>query len=86
MTYIITTESGSIYEIDTDLMTWIRLQMSKQSGYIRSKSGTFLELKTLGIGKRMTIVCPPFIEGMSGRLIITSPLTKIEEKPKAVCQ
>jgi hypothetical protein len=79
MKYIIITETGSVYEIDTDKKTWERIETTDESGYVRSKGGTYNSITNLVIGERLNMLCPPIVPNMTARLISTSPIVFIKE-------
>ena len=74
----VTTESGSVYEIDDSKKTWKRFK-GEDAADIRSESGEFLERSETVIGLRMTLICPPFFEDdICPRAIITTRVVKVE--------
>ncbi len=77
MKYIITTETGSVYKIDTEKKTWERIEVTCDSGYIRTKDGTYNEITKIAIGERLIMICPAIVPNMDGRLISTSSIVSI---------
>jgi hypothetical protein len=76
---IITTVHGTKFNIDFTNKTWERTDKTGDSGNLRDESGTFFEASTPTIGQPFILKCPPRIEAATGRMIITSPVTEIEE-------
>jgi len=56
---IVTTQSGSVYTLDPKAKTWKRLK-GPDANVMRSDGGEFHKVESLGIGKRMVLICPPF--------------------------
>lgn len=74
------TESGSIYLIDESNKTWERV---KEPSFIsnvplRSPKDTYQKISPIEIGKSLEIIGPPFHNLASSRLIVTSPVVRIE--------
>lgn len=67
-----TTESGSIYEIDSANKTWTRLNKTGASGGLRSEMGSYDSRTSVVVGKRFGMMCPPFRDDGPPRLIVTS--------------
>lgn len=84
-----TTESGSLYEIDSTAMTWTRLQHDHAaSPYVRSESGDLKELPEIVVGKPVTMKGTAFDEvfkALGGfRLIYTSNVKEIIVPPEVL--
>jgi hypothetical protein len=73
----ITTESGSVYLIDHEEKTWVRVMTTGMSGSLRSESGKFVRADI--IGDRLYLLCEPLAEGGPGRLIHTSQICAMED-------
>ena len=76
---IITTVHGTKFKVDLENKTWERINKTGDSGNLRDESGTFIESSDPAIGQPFILKCPPRIEAATGRMIITSPVTEIEE-------
>ena len=76
---IITTVHGTKFKIDQVNKTWERTDKTGDSGNLRDESGTFFEITEAIIGEPLTLKCPPRVEGALYRLIITSPITAVEQ-------
>lgn len=66
-----TTESGSTYILDSEAMTWSRLDGVTK---IRTTGGKFLGWPEVKVGKPVNIVGPALTPGADCRLITTSPV------------
>lgn len=73
---VITTESGSVYMIDTERRTWSRVK-GRLASPIRVESGEYQEYSAV-VGSCMIIVCPSLTEGYTHRVITTSPVVSIK--------
>ena len=76
---IVTTESGSKYRVDLDKKTWERVQITDKSGPVRTKCGSYNEIR-LVIGDPMELLCPPFTKGSEGRYVETSNVISVVEE------
>ncbi len=74
----VTTESGSVYEIDQDRKTWARITDGKFSGRLRTKSGTYDAVSPLVIGQGLLLHCPPLRDNGPQRMIYTSNIVSTE--------
>ena len=83
MIYHVRTETGSLYKIDDEAMTWERIEATDLSGPIRSQAGVYYELFgelqdiTKQVGKPLTLVMQPIDSRFSGRIIQTSNVVDI---------
>ena len=77
---IVTTVSGSKYQIGLDTKTWKRIATGPESGHIRTDSGTFHGVPKPRIGQRLTLIGPPLNPKADARIIQTSPVIHIEEQ------
>jgi hypothetical protein len=79
MKTIFKTEHGSTYEINWDTKTWKQLEAGKDKDPLglRSIEGPFYSVDDIIVGERVNIWAPPFVEGLTGRLISTSPVAVI---------
>lgn len=59
MITIFKTESGSTYEVNTNDMTWARLQTTEKSGSIRDEEGRLIGIVQLEMGKRAVLMVEP---------------------------
>jgi len=69
---------NSIYKLNLEDKTWTRTQKSDASGVLRTETGTYIHIDGPALGHSMLLECPPINPPMR-RLIITSPVVKIEE-------
>lgn len=77
MKVLVLTQSGAVYILDKEAMTWERTGVS---GYeLRSRSGTLLEWPTIKIGSCLELWCPAFVEGAMGRIIMSTPVVNVRE-------
>jgi len=70
------TETGSIYLVDTDAMTWERLSNTGVSP-IRTETGPLTEVPELVVGRSAELIGPPFVPNAVARAIITSRIVEI---------
>jgi len=78
----ITTESGSIYFLNKNTMTWDRVIASAHSdpAYpVRTRGGPLLEWPQVVVGQPVDIMGPPIQAGATFRLVRTTPVLKVEE-------
>jgi hypothetical protein len=73
----VTTESGSVYKVNTDAGTWDRIQETDESGPLRTDGGELTNVYDMEIGKRMILFGPPIVPMTSGRIIMTTPVVRI---------
>jgi hypothetical protein len=73
------TEQGSKYEIDDEAKTWVRFYKSptNTNSQLRSTSGIFIEKGEIKVGLRFQMLCPPFTDQSSMRMISTSPVVEV---------
>lgn len=76
---IVTTETGTKYRVDRDTKTWERVHYSDESGPLKTKLGTYLEIR-LVVGDPMELLCPPLDPKAQARYISTSPVVSVEEE------
>lgn len=76
MTYFIETEN-STYVLDDEEMTWERVKVSGQSGYLRTDGGQLTTFPKIKVGEPLTMLGPPIVEDATARLIYTTPVTKV---------
>ena len=80
---IVRTASGSAYVLCKDTMTWGRFREhpDEPSPYpVRTKDGILLEFPEVVVGKSMTLLCPPLVEGTAARALFTSEVVEIVEE------
>jgi hypothetical protein len=70
----VTTESGSVYVIDTHGGVWVRFR-GEGATAMRTMSGEFLYMNEPRVGSSLVLVCPPFVAGALYRVIISTPIT-----------
>jgi hypothetical protein len=78
----ITTESGSIYFLNKNTMTWDRILASPHPdpvSPVRTRGGLLLEWPQAVVGEPIDIIGPPIVAGATFRLVRTSPVTNVEE-------
>jgi hypothetical protein len=73
------TESGSLYEIDTDKKTWDRLEKPNREGSypLRTTSGTYYSLNVIEVGFPAQWLSEPIDPTKDFRLVETSLVTEI---------
>ena len=77
MIYNVRTQTGSIYQIDTEAMTWTRLESTEHSGRLRTDGGALSCEPEIKLGERMIILGPPITPWTYGRIILTTPVVEI---------
>jgi hypothetical protein len=82
MIELITTENGSIYEIDRYAKTWKRLSWPAWSTGVRSKGGTYRTASSSTPGQPLIITADAMNPEMDMRVITTSPVVSVEEKER----
>lgn len=73
------TETGSNYVLDLRHKRWERTFSTPNSGGLRTHSGKYHNC-TYALGQPLAMTCPAFLPGGPTRLIVTSPITAVEEK------
>jgi hypothetical protein len=73
------TETGSLYEIDTDKKTWARLEEPKTEGSypLRTKSGTYYRINDIEVGFPAQWLSEPIDPTKDVRLVETSRVVEI---------
>ena len=65
-------------------MTWGRFREEPDDPSaplpVRTKTGDLTKFPEIEIGKSMTLMCPPFVEGAVVRALYTSPVVEIIER------
>lgn len=81
MIYKATTETGSIYIINTEAKTWHKERMPLFEGMmpLRSQSGIFTGISQIEVGKPINMTGKPLDKRATFRLITTSHVVKLEE-------
>ena len=81
MIYRATTESGSIYIIDTEAQTWRKERMPLVEGNqpLRSQSGVYKKITPIRVGLPIAMTGKPLDNRADFRLITTSFVVKLEE-------
>ena len=76
MKYRITTETGSLYELDSEKMTWERLTEGVNSidNTVRQPHGDLKVFPKMIVGESLVLLGTPLQEGFTHRLITTSPV------------
>jgi hypothetical protein len=80
MTELITTENGSIYEINRTDKIWKRVSWPSWSTGVRSRGGTYRTASSSTCGQPLIITADPLDPSADLRLITTSCIVKVEEK------
>ena len=75
----ITTESGSKYIIDLEKKTWRQEKQGNPNTPLRTSEGTFVKISDLHVGRPLTMLGKPLVEGASFRLINTTFITNIQD-------
>ena len=81
---------NSLYRLDFKAKTWERLEVSQNSGYVRTKGGTFLRVGPILQHRPLEIWMEPLptsVPGTTGRLVQTSHVLEVmypENKVHAV--
>lgn len=73
------TESGTIYEINKDLMAWTRLKREEASGQTRGESGNLVRWPEIRIGERAKLFDDDIKPGHAAHCVLTSPVVEIME-------
>jgi hypothetical protein len=71
------TESGSVYEVDTDKMTWRRESTTDRSGTIRNEHGDLLFAPDIVIGEPCELQDTSVLPGHGLHFVVTSRVTEI---------
>lgn len=81
MIYRATTETGSIYVIDTEEKTWHKERQPNYTGLLplRTKSGVFKTIGAIRVGMPITMTGKPIDPEATFRLITTSFVVELEE-------
>ena len=74
-----TTENGSVYVVDPVKMTWQQTKKTENSGEHRSENGILVRMPLLRVGLSAYMQDYAVQPGCGGHMVVTSPLTKIEE-------
>jgi len=84
------TETGSIYDLDQEKMTWRRLGRSPASGQIRNEHGQLLIWPNIIVGKQAILEDDTIKAGYDRHYVATSRVTEIytpkapQEKQKCI--
>ncbi len=73
-----TTETGSVYTLDRDAMSWTRTR-TYHSGKIRQEFGTLLVWPEVEIGKTVYLCDSKVLPGCSHHYVFTSPVVSKED-------
>ncbi len=71
------TETGSIYDLDQEKMTWKRLSTTDNSGQIRNEHGHLLVWPLLVIGHSAQLEDDTIKAGYDKHMVATSRVTEI---------
>ena len=74
-----TTETGSVYEINRDAMTWRRVSRTDKSGEIRNEGGTLVDFETVRIGEPAFLQDTNVRPGHVAHFVETSRVVAISE-------
>ena len=81
----VTTQSGSVYDLDRDTMTWSRKRVREytedeeidMTNPLRTAQGELRVWPVVEVGISLILQCPPLVPGTDGRVIWTSPVTEV---------
>lgn len=81
MIYRATTETGSVYVIDTETKTWHKERKPQYEGLLplRTSSGVFETINAIQIGMPITMTGKPLDPDATFRLITTSFVVALEK-------
>lgn len=80
MSIRVTTENGSVYNVDQVEKTWSRVDSTEKSGTLQKDSeNPFFLMSKPCVGRSLTLVGPAIDAKKDFRLLQTSRVTKIEE-------
>lgn len=74
MKHMVWTETGSVYILDDEAMTWARVKRGPESGYIRTDGGDLVAFPEIKIGEGLALLGPPIVSQADGRIVFTSPV------------
>jgi hypothetical protein len=74
-----TTESGTIYECDKDLMTWCKMSTTSKSGITRSVCGHLIKWPKITVGQGAMLFDTDVKPGMTHHCVYTSDVIKVWE-------
>ncbi len=80
MTITFKTETGSEYQLDKNLMTWRRMNISDESGTLRNEYGKLERWPDIVLHEQAILYVAPHPTTPDGysRVIITSPVVSIK--------
>lgn len=80
MNYKVTTETGSVYEINNDTKKWVRLKTNQLSGSLRTSDGDIFNAEPVTpiIGQALSILTNTINPESTHRLLITSTVASFE--------
>lgn len=79
MTITFTTETGSVYHLDSEKMRWERVHTAEQSGNIRDEGGKLIEWPAIKVNYSVVLLVEPHESTPDGmiRMIRTSHVKSI---------
>ena len=87
MVYLVTTESGSRYRVDTIAMTWERLRKGDPGRTSRKDQGNLLEIPDIKVGEPMYLFDTDVLPGMTHHAVQTTLVVEVqEERYETVCR
>lgn len=81
MKYALRTETGSLYHIDCEALTWERSESTDKSGYLRTDGGTITSYKEPKLGQPFILLCPALVPMTFCRIIMTTAVISIGIEP-----
>lgn len=75
-----TTKTGSTYELDTEAMTWKRLDKTVKSGTIRNEGGQLVEWPTVQVGSSVRMFDTAVRPGYAQHAVETSEVMSVERE------
>jgi hypothetical protein len=77
--FTFTTKSGTVYEINRDAMTWMRVSTTRNSGPIRNAKGNLISAPVVKIGQPVFLEDDAVLPGHVAHYVQTSPVISISE-------
>lgn len=74
-----TTESGTVYEINRDAMTWTRIQSTPRSGKTRRDDGKLVCVPEITVGHCALLQDNDIRPGCDTHFVMTTPVVSVSE-------
>lgn len=74
--YFVKTETGSIYVLNREKMSWRRAAASKHP--VRTDDGQLVEWPIMNVGQPLVLLGPPIAQDADLRVIRTSNITEVQ--------